>query len=153
MRLGCNWRWKLTLFMTRHIHHHGSMLLPDATRLQLEAGLIRIVRLLCSCVLKVLRSFQKVTLRHLSLILCLLGTAWAGVGGSISGTVKDPSGAAIAKATITLVNVNTGVSQTTIADGRGALHLPRPSCGELCYRCEPARLPALSPLWSCARHK
>ncbi|MGC2258164.1 MAG: carboxypeptidase regulatory-like domain-containing protein [Candidatus Sulfotelmatobacter sp.] len=110
--------------MTRHIHHHGSMLLPDATRLQLEAGLIRIVRLLCSCVLKVLRSFQKVTLRRLSLILCLLGTAWAGVGGSISGTVKDPSGAAIAKATITLVNVNTGVSQTTIADGRGAYTFP-----------------------------
>ncbi|MFZ1928809.1 MAG: carboxypeptidase-like regulatory domain-containing protein, partial [Candidatus Sulfotelmatobacter sp.] len=73
--------------------------------------------------MKVLRNFQKITLRP-SLVLCLLGTAWAGVGGSISGTIKDPSGAAIAKATVTLMNLNTDVSQTTIADGRGAYTFP-----------------------------
>ncbi|MGA7302035.1 MAG: carboxypeptidase-like regulatory domain-containing protein, partial [Candidatus Sulfotelmatobacter sp.] len=109
--------------MSRRIHHHGPMILPDATRLQLVLGFRRIVGVLLGCVLKVLRNFQKITLRP-SLVLCLLGTAWAGVGGSISGTIKDPSGAAIAKATVTLMNLNTDVSQTTIADGRGAYTFP-----------------------------
>ena len=63
-------------------------------------------------------------LHCLSLILCFLGTAWAGVSGSISGTMKDPSGAAIAKTSVTLVNANTGVRQTTIADSRGAYNFP-----------------------------
>jgi hypothetical protein len=56
--------------------------------------------------------------------LFLLGTAFAGVGGSISGTVKDPSGAAIAKASVDLVNVNTGVRQSTTADAHGAYTFP-----------------------------
>ncbi|MGA9507469.1 MAG: carboxypeptidase-like regulatory domain-containing protein, partial [Candidatus Sulfotelmatobacter sp.] len=114
--------------MTRRIHDHGSILLPHATRLQLGTGLVHIVRLLCGSAAKALDVSPKIKIkimwRHLSLILCLLGAAWAGVGGSISGTIKDPSGAAIAKASVTLENVNTGVRQTTIADGRGAYTFP-----------------------------
>jgi hypothetical protein len=46
------------------------------------------------------------------------------VGGSISGTVKDPSGAAIAKASVTLINPNTGVRQSVTADDRGIYNFP-----------------------------
>jgi hypothetical protein len=64
------------------------------------------------------------SLRRLCLLLCLLGTAFAGVGGSISGTVKDPSGAAIVKASVTLINPSTGVRQSASADGRGTYAFP-----------------------------
>ena len=71
-----------------------------------------------------MRSLSKMSLRRLCLPLCLLGTAFAGVGGSISGTVKDPSGAAIAKASVTLTNPSTGVLQSASADGRGTYAFP-----------------------------
>jgi hypothetical protein len=58
------------------------------------------------------------------LLLGLLATASAGVGGSISGTVKDPSGAAIAQATVVLINSSTEVRQTTSADDHGAYTFP-----------------------------
>jgi hypothetical protein len=56
--------------------------------------------------------------------LCLLATSFAGVGGSISGTVTDPSGAAIAGASVTLMNASTGVRQSTATDGLGAYTFP-----------------------------
>ena len=71
-----------------------------------------------------MRSLSKMSLRRLCLLLCLLGTAFAGVGGSISGTVKDPSGAAIVKASVTLINPSTGVRQSASADGRGTYAFP-----------------------------
>ncbi|MGA9542794.1 MAG: carboxypeptidase-like regulatory domain-containing protein, partial [Candidatus Sulfotelmatobacter sp.] len=60
----------------------------------------------------------------LGLLLSLLVVAWAGVGGSISGTVKDPSGAAIANASVTLINSATSVRQSATADGRGSYTFP-----------------------------
>ncbi|MGA7695699.1 MAG: carboxypeptidase regulatory-like domain-containing protein [Candidatus Sulfotelmatobacter sp.] len=63
-------------------------------------------------------------LGRLFLPLCLLGTAFAGVGGSISGTIKDQSGAAIANASVTLVNTGTGVRQSAAADARGTYTFP-----------------------------
>ena len=71
-----------------------------------------------------MRSLCKISLCRLCLPLCLLATAWAGVGGSISGTIKDSSGAAIAKASVTLVNSSTGVRQSAAADGRGTYTFP-----------------------------
>ncbi|MFZ0770227.1 MAG: carboxypeptidase regulatory-like domain-containing protein [Candidatus Sulfotelmatobacter sp.] len=71
-----------------------------------------------------MRSFSKTSLRCLCLSLCLLGAAFAGVGGSISGTIKDPSGAAIARASVTLVNISTGVRQSSTTDGRGTYTFP-----------------------------
>ena len=41
------------------------------------------------------------------------------MGGSISGTVKDSTGAVIAKASITIANRDTGVRQTATSDDRG----------------------------------
>jgi hypothetical protein len=66
---------------------------------------------------------SKMTLR-VSLSIFLLGTVWAGVGGSISGAVKDPSGAAIAQASVTLANAGTGTRQSVNADGRGNFTFP-----------------------------
>ena len=60
----------------------------------------------------------------LALLGSLPGTTWAGVGGSISGTVKDPSGAAIAQTSVSLINASTGVRQSVTADGRGTYTFP-----------------------------
>jgi Carboxypeptidase regulatory-like domain len=55
------------------------------------------------------------------LIFLLCGTfvARAGVGGSISGTVTDSSGAVVAKASITVTNMDTGVQQAVTTDDKG----------------------------------
>ena len=60
----------------------------------------------------------------LGLLLGLPPTSWAGVGGRISGTIKDPSDAAIAGASITLLNTNTGVRQSTTTDDQGNYSFP-----------------------------
>lgn len=71
-----------------------------------------------------MRSFFKSSLLRFYLLLGLLGTAWAGVGGSISGAVKDLSGAAIAQAAVSLLNTNTSARQSTVSDGRGTYAFP-----------------------------
>ena len=48
----------------------------------------------------------------------------AAVGGSISGTVKDPSGGVIAKATVTVTNTETGVQRTAVTNDAGAYSFP-----------------------------
>ncbi|MGB9433091.1 MAG: carboxypeptidase regulatory-like domain-containing protein [Candidatus Acidiferrum sp.] len=54
------------------------------------------------------------------LILLLAGgLAYAGVTASISGTVTDPSGAAVAGATVTATNVGTGVAATQQTNSQG----------------------------------
>ncbi len=61
---------------------------------------------------------------RLPLFLCLMAPVWAGVGGRISGTIKDPSGAAIAGASVALINANTGVRQSATADDHGTYTFP-----------------------------
>ena len=63
----------------------------------------------------------------LAFLLCGAFVARAGVGGSISGTVTDSTGAVIAKASATVTNVDTGVQQTVTSDENGLysfLNLP-----------------------------
>src|SRR5271154_6764619 len=50
--------------------------------------------------------------------------SWAGVGGTISGTVTDSSGAVVAKATVTATNKDTGIHQTTATDDKGFYSFP-----------------------------
>ena len=69
-----------------------------------------------------MRSFSRAPL--CLLWLCLPALLWAGVGGSVSGTVKDPSGAAIVGASVVLANINTGVQQTVTTNARGAYTFP-----------------------------
>jgi hypothetical protein len=49
---------------------------------------------------------------------------WASVGGSISGTVKDPSGNVIVNAAITVKEISTGMSHTTRTDNKGYYTFP-----------------------------
>jgi hypothetical protein len=52
------------------------------------------------------------------------GLAWAIVGGSISGTVKDPSGRVVVNADVTVREVGTGLSYQTHTGGNGYYTLP-----------------------------
>ncbi|MGD0732682.1 MAG: carboxypeptidase regulatory-like domain-containing protein [Terracidiphilus sp.] len=50
--------------------------------------------------------------------------AWAGVGGSIAGTVRDSSGSVVAKAHVTVREVNTNLAYRTQTDSRGYYTVP-----------------------------
>ncbi len=52
-------------------------------------------------------------------ILLICGQMFAGVTASISGTVKDPSGASVAGATVTATNVDTGIAETQTTNAQG----------------------------------
>src|SRR5712692_8517035 len=54
-----------------------------------------------------------------ALVLLLCGQLFAGVTASISGTVKDPSGATITGATVTATNTDTGIAQTQKTNAAG----------------------------------
>src|SRR5579862_6712145 len=58
----------------------------------------------------------------MALLLCaalLPATLWAATTGSISGTVKDPTGAVIPGATVTATNTATNLQTKTVSDGKG----------------------------------
>ena len=62
-------------------------------------------------------------------LLLLPSVLWAGVTGSISGTVRDARGAVIAGAAVTALEPDTGAIATTTTDTRGFYMLPALSVG------------------------
>jgi hypothetical protein len=60
----------------------------------------------------------------LSLTVFWAADLWAGVGGSISGTVTDATGAVVAKASVTATNTDTRIRQTTVTDDKGFYSFP-----------------------------
>jgi len=60
----------------------------------------------------------------LTLLLALPVSTPAAVGGSISGTVKDATGGVIAKATVTVTNIETGVQQAAVSNDAGTYSFP-----------------------------
>jgi hypothetical protein len=56
-------------------------------------------------------------------------SAWGGVGGRISGTVTDPSGAVVPKATVRATNTDTGIRQTVATDDKGFYSFPSLAIG------------------------
>src|SRR6266852_6561891 len=67
---------------------------------------------------------MKYAFRSVLALLCLLCTMRVGVAqstnsGDIRGTVMDSSGAAVAGATVTLTNIDTGESQDFITNDSG----------------------------------
>jgi len=78
----------------------------------------------CASSRKSPRSSCELALWRLCFFLGLLGTARAGVSGSISGVVQDSSGAAIAQASVALVSSTTAVRQSSVSDDRGAYTFP-----------------------------
>src|SRR5262249_40709977 len=71
-------------------------------------GMMQVIRL---------RNFVGVFLFALA-IFCA-SRLYAGTTASISGTVTDPSGAAVAGASVTATNVDTGVATTLTTNGQG----------------------------------
>ena len=65
------------------------------------------------------RSFSR-TILLLAALSILAFAAHAGVGGRISGSVKDASGAVVPKATVSITNSDTGVRQVLTSDDNGA---------------------------------
>jgi hypothetical protein len=55
----------------------------------------------------------------LGIVLLLSGYSFAGTTASISGTVKDPSGAAVSEAVVTAKNTATGINQTQRTNSQG----------------------------------
>jgi hypothetical protein len=59
-----------------------------------------------------------------TLLPWLACSAWAGVGGTISGTVTDPSGGVIPRATVTATNTDTRIRQSITTDDKGFYSFP-----------------------------
>jgi hypothetical protein len=104
--------------MTLHTDHWDLFISTDATRSQLGTASAPL-----SSFGKGASAFAKTTI-YLFSLFCFLGVAFAGVGGSIAGAVKDSSGAAIAQASVVLVEVKTGVRQSATTDARGTYAFP-----------------------------
>jgi hypothetical protein len=60
----------------------------------------------------------------LVLFLFATGLAWASISGSISGIVTDSSGALVPNATVTAINIDTGVQSIIKTDGKGFYNFP-----------------------------
>src|ERR1700733_14755627 len=62
-------------------------------------------------------------------MLITVPLASAQAGGSLTGTVKDPSGGVIPGATITLANATLGNQNTVVTDGQGVYSFPNVPVG------------------------
>jgi hypothetical protein len=62
--------------------------------------------------------FHRVLLRIALLVVTFCGAAWAQTG-SITGTVKDPSGAAVAGATVVVTSPERGITRNTTSNATG----------------------------------
>lgn len=60
----------------------------------------------------------------ITFLLLLAVDSWAGAGGSVSGTVKDVSGAVVASANVRATNVATGVQHKVVTNGQGYYFFP-----------------------------
>src|SRR5579875_3632798 len=78
--------------------------------------------------------------RFVALAVCLAclvtEAAWAVAGGSLSGMIKDPSGAAIPKAQLTLTNVEQKTTFKSTSDARGFYSFPALPVGHYDLRAE-----------------
>jgi hypothetical protein len=72
---------------------------------------------------EVRRKAKAVSLQVLTVFI-LSGICWGAVTGRIAGTVKDPSGAAIPGAAVTVTNTAQGLETKTMTDARGDFSLP-----------------------------
>lgn len=75
-----------------------------------------------------MKTFMKIpketSLAVLALLLVMISSAWGFAGGSLSGTIKDATGAAISGAKLTLVNTGVKTEYRTTADAQGLYTFP-----------------------------
>jgi Carboxypeptidase regulatory-like domain len=74
-------------------------------------------------------SFRPFSIWAVLILLCLPHALWATAGGSLSGTLKDPSGAVVQAATITLVNTALRSEYKAISNEQGFYSFPSLSVG------------------------
>jgi hypothetical protein len=63
--------------------------------------------------------FHRVLLQSAFLLVTFCAAAWAQNTGSITGTVKDPSGAAVAGASVAITNAEHGINRQTVTNADG----------------------------------
>jgi hypothetical protein len=69
--------------------------------------------------------YSKVAFLGSVLILTIsVVTAWAGIGGTITGTVTDPSGSVVPRAVVTVKSNETGIQQSAVTDSKGFYAFP-----------------------------
>jgi hypothetical protein len=73
---------------------------------------------------RAIRPVIKIAVSFIVLPVFYVSVLWASVGGSIAGTVKDPSGNVIANAVITATETDTGISHIVHADSKGYYTFP-----------------------------
>ena len=73
-----------------------------------------------------MRKRQKIILKVFVWLSLLISSPllWAGITGSISGIVTDPSGAVVVGATVTVVNPQTGINSAIHTDKSGFYNFP-----------------------------
>ena len=78
-----------------------------------------------------------------SLTLALLSCSLAfgqSFTASVRGTAKDPTGASVPRASVTITDADRGTSQTTLADEEGRFADHRPAAGPVRADCRGRRL-------------
>src|SRR5450759_337240 len=60
----------------------------------------------------------------------MVGTVWGEVTASITGTVKDTSGAVVPSATVTVKNLESGLTRTAETDANGSYSVPSLPVGQ-----------------------
>jgi hypothetical protein len=70
------------------------------------------------------REWSNILIGIFMVTICTTLWAWPGVGGSISGTVKDSTGAVVPGAAVSVTNTETSVHQTVNTDNRGSYTFP-----------------------------
>src|ERR1039458_10310315 len=68
-------------------------------------------------------------MRKLSLLVVLSAVAFAQTGGQITGEVRDPSGALVPNASVTVTNTATNVARSTETNSAGLYSFPDLSPG------------------------
>ena len=67
----------------------------------------------------------------LALLMAVPATVWAQqAAGSMTGTVTDPSGSAVANASVTAHDMNQNTTWATKTNERGRLRISADSCGD-----------------------
>jgi hypothetical protein len=77
-----------------------------------------------------MRINQRVLPWLLVFLFLATGLAWAGISGSISGIVTDPSGSVIPSATVIATNTQTGTTFSIKTDGKGFYSFPDLAIGD-----------------------
>jgi hypothetical protein len=64
-----------------------------------------------------------------AVLILLAGNLWAGAGGSVSGTVRDTSGAVVPNSSVSATEVDTGVQHRVTTNDRGFYSFPELAVG------------------------